>query len=320
METKDMITETYYMDLCKYLRLKSLRYSGIPCVNSLGSILHFLERPIMHAELLQIQKKLGKKNFPLIEQTFYPSFREMNFHPEYPLVLKVGHVHAGYGKIKVENEDVFNDTTSILAINGNYSTAEPFYKGKYDLRIQCIGDHIRVYKREGYNWKTNTGPAILSDVEITSIYKIWVDEVKKIYKGFDIFAIDVIHTEDDEEYILEVNDSSIGLGPNHATEDLNYIKELVLKKMKESFQIKELVKIEKQDKEVELLNLKNNINEQRETIKQLIEEVEILKAEKIRYKKLIQQKSEEKSSGISFYYLYIPAFILIILLLIKFFS
>lgn len=31
----------------------------------------------MYGQLVQLQKKLGKENFPLIEQTFYPSAGEM---------------------------------------------------------------------------------------------------------------------------------------------------------------------------------------------------------------------------------------------------
>jgi len=104
---------------------------------------------------------------------------------------------------------------------------------------------------------------------------MWVDEVKKIYDTFDIFSIDVIHTEDDQEYILEVNDSSIGLGPSHEKEDLNYIKDLVLKNMKESFHIKEIEIIEKKDKDVEILNLKNYLNEYKDTMDELTKEIEI---------------------------------------------
>lgn len=35
------------------------------------------DKPWVYAHLLGIQKRLGKESFPLIEQTFYPSYKEM---------------------------------------------------------------------------------------------------------------------------------------------------------------------------------------------------------------------------------------------------
>lgn len=37
----------------------------------------FQDKPWVYGQLVQLQKKLGKENFPLIEQTFYPSAGEM---------------------------------------------------------------------------------------------------------------------------------------------------------------------------------------------------------------------------------------------------
>lgn len=38
---------------------------------------YFQDKPWVYGQLVQLQKKLGKENFPLIEQTFYPSSGEM---------------------------------------------------------------------------------------------------------------------------------------------------------------------------------------------------------------------------------------------------
>jgi glutathione synthase/RimK-type ligase-like ATP-grasp enzyme len=93
-------------------------------------------------------------------------------------------------------------------------------KGEYDLRIQKIGNHYRAYRRiGGGGWKTNQGSAILEDVPMTEQYKLWVDECAKLFGGMEILAVDAIHNADDgKDYILEVNDSSIGLGPQHEDE------------------------------------------------------------------------------------------------------
>ena len=35
------------------------------------------DKPWVFAHLLLLQRRLGRENFPLIEQTFYPNYREM---------------------------------------------------------------------------------------------------------------------------------------------------------------------------------------------------------------------------------------------------
>ncbi len=37
----------------------------------------FQDKPWVYAHMLKVQKKLGKDNFPLIEQTFFPNQQEM---------------------------------------------------------------------------------------------------------------------------------------------------------------------------------------------------------------------------------------------------
>ena len=76
------------------------RYAGVPSVNSIESIYNFQvrfkvkemtndsilhydksllcqDKPWVYAHLLEIQRRVGKENFPLIEQAFYPSHRDM---------------------------------------------------------------------------------------------------------------------------------------------------------------------------------------------------------------------------------------------------
>jgi len=52
-------------------------------------------RVTVFAALKEIEKKLGSKQFPLIPQNMYPDHRTMIITPEYPIVVKVGAVHAG---------------------------------------------------------------------------------------------------------------------------------------------------------------------------------------------------------------------------------
>jgi len=53
--------------------LYGLMFAGVPAVNSLQSIYNFLERPIVQAELNDLQRKLGNDKFPVIPQSYYSS-------------------------------------------------------------------------------------------------------------------------------------------------------------------------------------------------------------------------------------------------------
>lgn len=54
-----------------------------------------MERPWVYAELVKINKRLGDEKFPLITQYYYPNADEMIITPDYPIVVKLGHAHAG---------------------------------------------------------------------------------------------------------------------------------------------------------------------------------------------------------------------------------
>jgi synapsin len=112
--------------------------------------------------------------------------------------------------------------------------------GEYDLRVQKIGDHYRLFKRMSIsgNWKTNTGAAMLEEIPITDYYRLWVDECAKMFGGIDILAVDAVHSTDGKEYILEMNDGSIGLSPEREEEDHRHIRDLVLRKLEDHFKAK----------------------------------------------------------------------------------
>ena len=218
--------------------LYALKYANVPSINSIYSIYNFIERPWVFSELNRLRDNLGDEVFPLIEQNYYSSHRDMLITPSYPIVVKVGHAHAGYGKVKLEHHHDFEDFAGVIALTEKYVTAEPFLIGEYDLRIQKIGNHYRAMKRIGMagRWKTNTGAALMEEIELTEQYKTWVDECSTFFGGLDICAVDAIHCEDGKEYILEVNDTSIGLHPDHEDEDNQHICDLLLVRMEDYIQ------------------------------------------------------------------------------------
>merc|ERR1712226_347818 len=136
-----------------------------------------MEKPWVYGELLKIRKKLGRKKFPLIDQTYYPNYKDMTISPDMPCVIKIGPHHAGYGKIKISDGRGFQDIKSVVALHGDYCTAEPFIEWDYDIRIQKIGNHYRGFKRVSSNWKGNVGNESQNeDMELTEEFMIWIKE------------------------------------------------------------------------------------------------------------------------------------------------
>ncbi|XP_031561664.1 synapsin-2-like [Actinia tenebrosa] len=210
-----------------------LQFGNVPSINSLESIYNFAEKPWVFAHLIQIMKRLGKDQFPLIEQAYYPNYKEMLITPRFPVVVKVGHGNSGYGKVCVQNHRSFQDIASVVALSGNYATTEPFVAGKCDIRIQKIGDHCRAFKRTSIsdNWKTNTGSAVLEEIELTERYKQWADECSELFGGLDILCVEVIQGKDKKDYIVEVTDTCMRLFNDTREEDQQRMAALVIKKM-----------------------------------------------------------------------------------------
>eukprot|EP01043_Picozoa_sp_COSAG02_P027315 COSAG02_NODE_1605_length_11721_cov_163.467475_3_plen_378_part_00 len=219
--------------------LFGLMFAGLPAVNSLSSIYQFLERPIVQAELNRIQRRLGADEFPVVPQSYFATHHAMMYGGAFPAVLKVGHAHAGMGKMRVPNHHDWDDVRSVVAMtDGKYCTAEPFLEGDFDLRVQKLGrDHYRVFKRTAMsgNWKTNTGCSIVEELPLTAEnqrYKRWADEASQLFGGLDICTVDVlVEAESGKEWILEVNGTSSGLSPEQAAEDNEIIRELTLERM-----------------------------------------------------------------------------------------
>ena len=67
--------------------LLAIAHSGVQTINSIESFLYNQDKPFLYGKLLQVQKKLGGyKNFPLIEQTYFPNYKSMYFLPSFPTV------------------------------------------------------------------------------------------------------------------------------------------------------------------------------------------------------------------------------------------
>lgn len=209
------------------------KHGGVPAVNSLHSQYNFMDKPWTFAQLIRIQKKLGKEKFPLVHQIYYPSAKQMLTSSVFPVVIKIGHAHRGMAKFKVHDHYEFQDVVGVAAMANTYVVVEQFVDTLYDLRIQKIGGDYKAYKRVSVskNWKSNRGSAMLEEIAINERHKLWVDACSDMFGGLDIVGVKVLHGKDGKDYITEVTDCSMMLIGERQEEDRRIIVDLVMQRM-----------------------------------------------------------------------------------------
>ena len=262
-------------------------HSNIPMINPLSAVIAEIEKPIMYGRLRKIRDKYGEKIFPLIKQYYYPNYSQIGVTPKVPYVLKVSYPHAGFGKIRINDYHDTEDIKSILALHKDYCAIEPYIDVDYELRIVFIApNYYRVHKRQSMNWKVNFGMTnIREDCEMKPSWKKWIDLIYENYPDLLIFDIDALVDKNGKEYILEVNGSTQGLTPEHGEQDLEHMRDLVVRKMetiigkdllskdneaKKLFrENKDDIKISKNnnEKDTEIINLKNLVDDYKKKLK-----------------------------------------------------
>eukprot|EP00732_Lithocolla_globosa_P005644 Lithocolla_globosa_v1_NODE_5973_length_1154_cov_64.965455.p1 type:complete len:332 gc:universal NODE_5973_length_1154_cov_64.965455:1098-103(-) len=235
--------------------LMGMMVAGLPSINSLHSIFMGMHRPIQIGELQKAGQRINENNrksgFPS-EQDFQVvpiRYNPNNVNPEadrqiktkmsdlvFPMVVKVGTTHAGFGKMCIKNKQDYDDFASVLAMKKEYFTMEPFIEHEYEYRIQKIGDSYRCFKRNSdTSWKNNWGNLKFVDHPVEEHHKRWIDECATMFGGMELTALDVLHQSNGRDVVLEMNDTAFGLMYEHEREDTEKIRDVVLKKMNELF-------------------------------------------------------------------------------------
>ncbi|VDP97646.1 unnamed protein product [Trichobilharzia regenti] len=126
--------------------------------------------------------------------------------PAFPVIVKVGHGHRGEGKVKADTPFIYQDLVGLMISGQTYATTEPFVDANCDLHVQKIGTNYKAFMRKAIsgNWKSNTGSALLEKVPMNDKFKLWIDEVSRLFGGLDICSIDALQSKSGEYYIYEV--------------------------------------------------------------------------------------------------------------------
>ncbi|ELP94545.1 synapsin, putative [Entamoeba invadens IP1] len=232
--------------------LLTFAIANTPAVNAVQVMVNDLNRPLLHSELLKIEKRLielhhgdaewEKTRIKVVDLEYNsnqgdaPSFGGAPVPEKWPQVVKVATIHGGYGKTVVHDKKELKDVASVIAVGNSYYTVEPFLNENYQVRVQYINGHIRAFRtRSEDSWKYNWGTSEYKDVEVLPRYKEWAEEAHKIWGGLDMFAIDIIMEKDGSETIIEINVSAIGITDCNAKEDVQFVKELIMEKMDKEY-------------------------------------------------------------------------------------
>lgn len=178
--------------------LELIRFSGVPCINHPKVMLEDLNRWTMLNNLKEL-------SLPVVPFTgVVGSLLAPQLSPKLPAVIKVGSYHAGYGKMRLETIDQWQDMTDFVFATEGYFTVEPYIDYKRDIRCLAVGEQIWAIARNGSHWKANTG---IVETQIISAPDILYDYTKRVVDALnaDVIAIDVLETHDGEYIVLESN-------------------------------------------------------------------------------------------------------------------
>lgn len=178
--------------------LEIIRLSGIPCINTPNVMLDDLNRWSM-------LNRLKSLDIPVVPFTATIGALLANqIQIQIPSVIKVGSYHAGYGKMRINSLEQWQDMTDFVFATDGYFTVEPFIDYKRDIRCLAVGNQIWSLARNGSRWKANSG---VVETRLISAPEILYDYTKRVVDALnaDIIALDILESEEGEYIVLESN-------------------------------------------------------------------------------------------------------------------
>ncbi|MFX1451251.1 MAG: RimK family alpha-L-glutamate ligase [Promethearchaeota archaeon] len=155
---------------------------------------------------------------------------ESRYNPEYPCIVKVGSFHQGLCKMKVDNDDQWQDLLSFIFPLEMPVVIEDFIKFKRDLRLIFIGDEVWSLVREFEGWKANRLKRLYIEKPTEEMLKL-TKRAREVIGNPEYGALDLVET-DDGFVVFEINDTP-DLDPDTIQVEDSYRKvaDILIKKM-----------------------------------------------------------------------------------------
>lgn len=109
------------------------------------------ERPLTFAALKSVQRRVGEDRFPLLPQSYSPSWR--NFQEDFPINLKVSNLST---KMTASHRRDFFDISSILALHKDYYMTQKIVNGNFEISPKIpfrIPRNFSEFSEKQYNTK-----------------------------------------------------------------------------------------------------------------------------------------------------------------------
>jgi len=202
--------------------LEMILLANVPCLNRAECMRQNGSRISTYATLI-------RSGMPVVPSEWFLGAAGYGYFykPAYPVVLKVGDWHMGYGKMKVPCQEVWLDAVDMAAITHEHISIEPFVEYIREMRCLLVGNSISGTEREGSQWKTNICPKSIKDVEVPHDIEEMTRRAAKTI-GADIIGIDWLQMQDGSWVILEAN---LAPGLNYPWKDWRVETVQILKEM-----------------------------------------------------------------------------------------
>lgn len=179
--------------------LELIRMAGVPCLNPASVLLRGYDR----LSMLNVLREAG---LPVQGMSVALGERMLELvTPDFPAVLKVGNLHGGFGKMRVENEEQWAEARDLVRLTAEYTTVEPYINYVRDIRCLAVEEQIWAMERRGAGWRANTRTQshqlIVPPLQLAS----WTQQAMA-YLGAEVLALDFLEKPDETFVLLESND------------------------------------------------------------------------------------------------------------------